>query len=99
MNWKQRLGNSAAVGILVALALGWYSLHHRHARLVAAAARMHETTGTYLAGALAGMAVIVAVAVFILATILGRRRRPAQQQARGRRRGGRYQGDPEWGQW
>ena len=71
---QRRLAGSLAAGIVVA----WDDLHS-HAALVAAAAApqpkgVHETVGSILATGGIFAALIVAALVFVLATVLARRR-------------------------
>ena len=82
----KRLPVSLAVGALVAGALvAWDDLHN-HAALVAAAAApepkgVHETVGSILAFGGIFTALIVAAVVFVIATVLVRRR-DARSRAR-----------------
>ena len=80
----RRLAGSLAAGALVAgILVAWEDLHN-HAALAAAAAApqpkgAHETVGSILATGGIITALVVAVAVFAIATVLARRRnaRPA----------------------
>lgn len=82
----KRLPVSLAVGALVAGALvAWDDLHN-HAALVASAAApepkgAHETVGSILAFGGIFTALIVAAVVFVIATVLARRR-DARSRAR-----------------
>jgi hypothetical protein len=103
---KQRLTTCVLFGVLVAAVLAWFSATHRHAGLVAAAAKSHQTTGAYLAGVSGGVAFTVAVVAFIVTSILAAaRKRPRterpRQSARGRRgdRGAGYHPGPGWSEW
>lgn len=98
-NAGRRFALCLGVGALVALAAGWYSIHRRHARLLAAAARAHQTTGVYLAFALTGMAVAVAVIVFVVASIVAASRSRRTQPANPRRGGGAYYPGSGWSEW
>jgi hypothetical protein len=76
---RLRLAGSLAVGIAVAgIAVAWDDLHS-HAALVASAAApepkgVHETVGSILATGGIFMALIVAAVVFVIATVVARRR-------------------------
>jgi heme/copper-type cytochrome/quinol oxidase subunit 2 len=100
---RQRIWTSLAFGALVALALGWYSIHDRHARLATAvaAARVHQSTGAYLTHALIGVGAIVAVVAFILATIAAKSRSRSRRSASSRRggRGAGYSPGAGWSEW
>ena len=75
----RRLAGSLAAGIVVAgIVVAWDDLHS-HAALVAAAAApqpkgVHETVGSILATGGIFTALIVAALVFVIATVLARRR-------------------------
>jgi hypothetical protein len=93
---QRRLAGSLAAGAVVAgIAVAWDDLHN-HAALVAAAAApqpkgVHETVGSILATGGIFTALIVAALVFVIATVLTRRRNarptaPLQPAAAPRRR-------------
>ena len=76
---RLRLAVSLAVGAVVAGILVAWDDGHNHAALVAAAARpqprgVHETVGSILAFGGIFTALIVAAVVFVIATVLARRR-------------------------
>jgi hypothetical protein len=76
---SRRLAGSLAAGAAVAgLLVAWADLHN-HAALVASAATpapngVHETVGFILATGGIFTALVVALAVFVIATVLARRR-------------------------
>jgi hypothetical protein len=96
---KHRFMTCVLFGVLVAAVLAWFSAMHRHAGLVAAAAKSHQTTGAYLAGVSSAIAFTVAVAAFVVTSILAgarkrsSRSRPERERSERPRRGRRLRGD------
>ena len=77
---KARLAGSLVIGAVIAAALVAFEDKYRHAALAASAARPlphggHQTVASILASGFAGVTVIVAIAAFIVLTMLARRRR------------------------
>ena len=77
---KARLAGSLVIGAVIAAALVTFEDKYRHAALAASAARAlphggHQTVASILAAGFAGATVIVALAVFIVLTVLAARRR------------------------
>ena len=76
---KARLAGSLVIGAVIAAALVAFEDKYRHAALAASAARPlphggHQTVASILASGFAGATVIVALAAFIVLTMLARRR-------------------------
>jgi hypothetical protein len=86
---KKRFTTCLLLGVLVAAVLAWFSAKHRHAGLVAAAAKSHQSTGAYLAVVSGGVVLFVTVVTFILASIIvaGNRSRSRSQRQASNRRG------------
>ena len=84
---KARLAGSLVIGAVIAAALVAFEDKYRHAALAASAARPlphggHQTVASILTSGFAGATVIVAIAVFIVLTVLARRRRARLAAAR-----------------
>jgi hypothetical protein len=96
---KQRLTTCLLLGVFVAVVLATYSAKYRHARLVAAAAKAHQSTGAYLASVSSFLAFSVTVVTFIVASIIAaesRSRSQRQRQGRARRGRGAYISGGQW---
>ena len=76
---RARLAGSLVIGAVIAAALVAFEDKYRHAALAASAARPlphggHQTVASILTAGFAGVTVIVAIAAFIVLTVLARRR-------------------------
>lgn len=84
---KARLAGSLVIGAVIAAALVAFEDKFRHAALAASAARPlphggHQSVASILTVGFAGVTVIVAIAAFIVLTVLAARRRTRLAAAR-----------------